>query len=999
MIPPRQCLRIFAIFMVYPLLAAEHRGVVEFGGLPVPGVTVIATRDQRKVSTITNAQGVYLFPELADGTWSLDVQMQAFAEQHRDVTVAPNAPPDQWDLQLLSKDELAKLVTAPTGATQPSLSITPTVTPAKSGKATSGKAKSDKAAPVTPQTPFQRTEIAATQAAPASAATSAEAPEATSEASSRAADGLLVNGSVSNAATSPFAQLPAFGNNRRGVRSLYNGNLGLILDNAALDARSFSLTGQDTPKPAYSRVRGLASFGGPLKIPHLLPRNGPLFTVNYQWTRNRNATTQTGLVPTLDQRAGILSPAETIPTAMISPQALALLKYYPLPNFAGSSRYNYQLPVVNGLHEDDLQARMNKLFGRKDQVSGTLGWQNVRTDNPGLFGFLDTGRTNGSNTTAQWRHSFNPRTFLTLGYQYSRYTNRVTPYFANRQNVSGLAGVTGNNQDPMNWGPPSLIFAGGISELTDAQASLNRNQTSGLSADAYYNRGRHNITAGIAFRKQQFNVLSQQDPRGTFTFTGAGTGSDFRNFLLGTPDTASIAYGNADKYLRGSTTATYINDDWRMNPGFTLNLGLRYEYSTPVTEKYGRLVNLTISPGYSAVTPVLGAAASPHSDRRNLSPRIAFSWRPLAGSSMVVRGGYGIYYDTSVYQTIALQMAQQAPLSTSLRVQNSAANPLTLADAFGGFSATTPSTFAVDPNFHIGYSQNWQLSVQRDLPAGLQLTATYNGVKGTHAQQEFLPNTFPAGTFLTGPFGPSGYTFLTSSGNSTRESGQIQLRRRLRSGLTAQLQYVYSKSIDDAALGGKGNLIAQNWLDLSAERARSNFDQRHLLTAQGMYTTGMGLHGGALTKGWRAVALKDWMIGAQINVGTGLPLTPVYLAPVSGTGVTGSLRPDYTGAPLYNAPLGLSINPAAFTTPAPGTWGNAGRNSITGPAQFTLNASLGRTFRSSERWSLDVRAEAANVLNHVTFPSWNTVLGSAQFGLPATANAMRTVQLVVRTRF
>ena len=129
-----------------------------------------------------------------------------------------------------------------------------------------------------------------------------------------------------------------------------------------------------------------------------------------------------------------------------------------------------------------------------------------------------------------------------------------------------------------------------------------------------------------------------------------------------------------------------------------------------------------------------------------------------------------------------------------------------------------------------------------------------------------------------------------------------------------------------------------------------------------------------------------------------MPLTPVYLAPVPGTGVTGAIRPDYTGAPLYAAPPGLSLNPAAYTAPPPGQWGNAGRDSITGPAQFTLNASLGRTFRLSDRLSCDLRIDSTNALNHVTYPSWNTTIDSAQFGLPAAANAMRslTTRFIVR---
>ena len=151
--------------------------------------------------------------------------------------------------------------------------------------------------------------------------------------------------------------------------------------------------------------------------------------------------------------------------------------------------------------------------------------------------------------------------------------------------------------------------------------------------------------------------------------------------------------------------------------------------------------------------------------------------------------------------------------------------------------------------------------------------------------------------------------------------------------------------------------------------------------------------------GWKGALFKEWTFVSQINAGSGLPLTPVYVAAVSGTGVTGSIRPDYTGAAVHAAPPGFFLNPAAYTAPATGQWGNAGRNSITGPAQFTLDAGLGRTFRLSDRVNADLRIDAANALNHVTFPNWNTVVTSAQFGLPVTANPMRSVQTTFRLRF
>ena len=354
---------ITALLLVLPLAASEHRGVVRFGGLPVPGATVTATQAERRASTISDAQGVYSFADLADSAWSVQVEMQLFAVERREVNVSATTAAAEWELKLLTGEEIARLAVAappPVAAPKPVASSKPA------------------AAPANTQTPFQRTDLAASRAAPAAPAREAPANPDAADLSQRAADGFLVNGSVNNGAVSPFAQLQAFGNNRRGIRSLYNGNLGLIVNNAALDARSFSLTGQDTPKPQYSHLQGQASFGGPMKIPRLIKRNGPIFTVNYQWTRNSNASVQTGLMPTVDQRDGVLASGVIAPS-LISPQALALLKLYPLPNFAGSSRYNYQVALVGGLHQDDLQSRITKVFGRRDQVSGSYAMQHIRT--------------------------------------------------------------------------------------------------------------------------------------------------------------------------------------------------------------------------------------------------------------------------------------------------------------------------------------------------------------------------------------------------------------------------------------------------------------------------------------------------------------------------------------------------------------------------------------------------------------------------------------------
>lgn len=1021
---------ILALAAALSLPAAEHHGVVKFGGLPLPGATVTATQGDKKFVALTNDQGAYSFPNLTDGAWMLQVDMLCFAPQKQEITAA--AAPIEWELKLLPFSEIAASAPAPpTPAPRPPAAIETSVAPqpAKPESKLTLKTRNNKGAPPTApgQNSFQRSDLNASGAPPAA---NDATPAASASDTQNASDSFAINGSVNNGAASPFSQSAAFGNFRKNPNGLYRGALGVTLDNSALDARSFSLTGQDTPKPAYNHLTGTASFGGPLRIPHLLTGNSTQFFVGYQWMRNRNATLQSTSVPTAAERAGDFSqipgihlvdpttgapfPGNVIPQSRISPQAQALLRFYPLPNFDQSARYNYQVPIVGIGNQDAVTSRLNRTINGRNQVYGTFAWQRTFTNSRNLFGFLDTTETSGLNTAANWQRRIGQRMFAHLQFQYSRLSTRITPNFANRENVSGEAGISGNNQDPLNWGPPSLNFSSGIATLSDQNQAFNRNQTSALSYDTLWSHRSHNITFGADYKRQQFNQLSQQNPRGSFTFTGAAAGSDFGGFLLGIPDTSSIAFGNADKYFRASIYDAYVTDDWRIAPGLTMNAGVRWEYNAPITELYGRLVNLDVAPGFPAVAPVVAATPTGsltgrtypdslvHPDKSGFEPRIGVSWRPLAGSSMVVRAGYGVYRNTSVYQSIASQMAQQSPLSKSLSVQNGAANPLTLANGFSSSNGITQNTFAIDPNFRVGYAHNWQLSVQRDLPGSMVMTATYLGIKGSRAVQEFLPNTYPLGAVNPCLSCPSGFIYMTSNGNSTRESGSLQLRRRLHNGITASLQYTYSKSIDDAALGGRGQgtaVIAQNWLNLDGERALSNFDQRHLLNVQMQYTTGMGVGGGTLLEGWRGALFKEWNFSSTITAGSGLPLTPVYTAAVAGTGVTGSIRPNYTGASLYSAPAGLFLNPAAYTAPALGQWGNAGRNTITGPNQFSLNASMGRTFRLTDRYNADFRFDATNALNHVTFASWNASITSAQFGLPTAANAMRSLQATLRVRF
>ncbi|WP_321471990.1 carboxypeptidase regulatory-like domain-containing protein [uncultured Paludibaculum sp.] len=995
------------------LCASDHHGAVRFGAVPVPGATVIASQGSTKLAAITDAQGAYGFPDLADGTWTVQVSMLCFVPMQRTVEVRPKAPGEVWALQLLPMEKLrAMVVKAPAlGGEVVAASAAGQAVPSAQTRPATGGAH-PKRAPLPPTVPVE----------------DSGAFEEGSE-----LDAFVINGSASFG-----LERRAIGNVRRGRGRLYSGGLTFGLENSTLNARPFSLTGQDTPQSSYNRMRFGVYLGGPLMIPRTQRGTGQ-FYVAYQATRNRNASTLSGLVPTPAMREGDLSgvlDARGVPVGIYDPatgapfprgrvpvsrEAQALLALYPRPNFGGSSAYNYQVPIVGTTRQEDLQTRVSARLGAKSVLAAAFSWHRDETESANLFDFHTVNGTRGVNAQVSLRHAFTPRLSLDFGGSLSQPAVRITPYLAYRTNVSAEAGIAGNDQAPENWGPPSLSFSSGVAELSDQLPSYRRDQTAGVSVAGTWIREPHTFKFGAELRRQQFNSLGQEDARGRFTFNGAatrqvlngvpvaGTGSDFADFLLGIPDTASIAYGNADKYFRAPSGSAWFTDDWRINSAITINMGLRWEYSAPITEKYGRLVNLNMAPGFAAAEPVLGrdpigvltGTRYPNSlirpDRRAMQPRVAMAWRPSEASSMVVRAGYGIYFDSPAYERIASRMAQQAPLSKSLSVENSAATPLTLANGLNASPQGALSTFAVDPDYRLGYAQTWQLSVQQGLPGAMVATVSYLGTKGARGMQQFLPNTYPTGAANPCSTCPAGFLYITSNGNSRRHAAQAQVRRRLHSGLAAMVEYTFAKAIDNAQVGGFGQgnaTIAQDWLNLARERGLSSFDQRHLLRAQAQYTTGMGVAGGARLRGWQAAALQGWTLQSEVTVGSGLPENPVYPVNVRGTGVTGSVRPDATGLTPYGGESGRFLNAAAFRAPATGAWGNAGRNSLTGPGQFSVNASLGRA------WSwFDLRFDVTNALNHVTFPSWNAVVTSASFGLPMTANPMRSVQTTLRIRF
>ena len=515
--------------------------------------------------------------------------------------------------------------------------------------------------------------------------------------------------------------------------------------------------------------------------------------------------------------------------------------------------------------------------------------------------------------------------------------------------MSANAGIVGNNQDPVNWGPPTLEFSGGLATLTDAAYSTSRDTTHAWSVDmGLSSRSRHSLRFGAGFNRHLTTSVGQPDARGRFLFTGVATGLDLADFLLGFPAASSVAFGDADRSFRGRSFHAFLNDDWRLASGLTVVAGVRWEYAAPLTERLDRLVNLDIVPGFIAAVPVTAeepvgsltgrryGRALVRSDRSGFQPRLGLAWRPRDGSSLIVRASYGHYLDASFYGSLAALLAHQPPLSTTVNVERSAVTRLTLASGFPAGRGVTSNTYAVDPELRAGLARIWRASLQYDLPWSLTFVTSYTGIEGSRLMRQSLPNTFPPGASNPCLGCPAGFVYLESDGSSRRHAGQLAVRRRLRSGLAASVEYTLAKAVDDGVTFGgpslQGATIAQDWLNLTAEHGRSRFDRRHTVTAEFEYAPGAART--ALGERLVEFLFSGWMFTGQLTVGSGLPLTPVYLAPVPGTAVSGTIRANRIDTVRTDAPRAAFLNPAAYTAPEAGRWGTAGRHSVSGPAQF-----------------------------------------------------------------
>jgi hypothetical protein len=1047
------------------LSGADYKGVIRSNGLPIPGAAVTARQGSAEHTIYTGEDGRYEFPDLTGGVWRIHVEMFGFQPADREVRdgeagdfdlklrpapAALRTAPGQQGFEQVAvvERELQAALTEPTREPVEMVNQDANESFLVNGSLSRGLQDGRRDDPFL----LPRSEPGAAEAGPFAQAGDAAGRGRRAGGAPPGPPGGRGPGRERGAGRERGGRerrardrgrdrnRTVFGNRAGRGRDTLRGQASFTSGGSAFDATPYSISGQAIGKPSYSQARFGIGLGGMLRIPKLLTDERTFFFMDYRGRRGRNPFDNIATMPGLPERGGdfrsgppIYDPlgnlpfaGNLVPLARQSAAARGLLELFPVPNLPGAVQ-NYQILAGVPRDSDDFSLRLGRGLGTKDRLSGTLALQRRDAADMQLYGFRDFTGGGGLNTSVTWNHTLRARLLTHVRFAFSRNTNTNTPFFSFGRNWAGDLGIGGTSNDPLNYGPPNLSFTN-IGDLRDGNPANRRDQSAAIAPGMTYIRRNHNLSFGGEYRRTQINNLSQQNARGTMTFSGlatsaldesgqplAGTGYDFADFLLGRPQSTSIRFGNPDTYFRGAQFSAYSQDDWRVSPGFTLNIGVRYEALRPMREKYGRIANLDIAPGFLGVAPVTPGVAGPYTgafpqalvetDWNNFSPRMGFAFRPSQKRPLVVRGAYGWYYNGPVSNQAAFRLAQQPPFAQTGTLNTTLARPLTIE---GGFSAVPTgriaNTYAVDRYYRVGYAQTWSLSVQHELPHALVAEIGYLGTKGTRLDIQRLPNRAAPGSPLTAEdrrlIGNAvGFTFDSSDGNSIYHAAQGRLSRRFRGGVAVNALYTYGKSIDNAStLGGGGAVVAQNDRDLRAERGLSSFDRRHTLNVNYMFSTSARRGGGSRL---HSAAFRDWTLSGSTVIRSGSPFTAQVLGNRSdqgGTGVVGSGRADATGLAV-SAGAGF-FNRLAFAIPPPGRFGNAGRNTIPGPGFFAMNLSLARAipFGDSRR-SMEIRLEADNLLNSVNITRIGAVVNAVNYGWPLNAGRMRQLQAHLRIRF
>lgn len=793
--------------------------------------------------------------------------------------------------------------------------------------------------------------------------------------------------------------------------------------NEVLDARSYFDSGS-AHKAAFRQNQFGGSAGGRVpKFPRLF------FFAAYEGLQLNKGQSKGSAVPTDAQRAGNFSSVvikdpqtgkpfanNVIPLTRIDPIARAVIdQYQPRANQGGAQNYLSTTPILNG--DDSIVGRVDwrpdargSVFvryaindERADQGNGRLvepTHQRVRAQNAAI-GHTYTG-------SGDWVNEFR------VGWNRLKIQDLSVNAFG--ADIVGQLGINGIDRDPVNYGLPTFILtsnqliASDDPSLPIAQAGQTYQALDNWST----RRGRHTIQLGAEVRRFSMAYQQRMNSRGNFTFTGAYSGDPLADFLLGFPQSTQRTVGQPQAYLRQSGYALYAQDEFRVTNNLIVTYGLRYEYNSPFSEKYNNMYNLDYSTLPKVPALVREGTSSSNvpvdlvaTNRKDFAPRLGIAWHPLPSRNLIFRSAYGLFYNPE----IAREAYDLVLNGVRTETDTAGATPvLTLKNPFvSSTSNGFPTYYGIDTHAATPYVQQWNAGWQYGTH-GFLFEAAYIGSKGTHlgrfdkfntpqhveTGENLGPRPGDIQSLRTFPqLGP--FIQRKDIANSSYNALQLRLEHRFSRGLELQASYTWSKSIDDAdgVIPGLFDSVgAQDERNLRAERGLSFSDVPRRFATNFSYDLPLG----------RSFVARGWSVSGTITLQDGTRENAFYFFADPANTDTPN-RPNIVagqsaGLPKSQQTPGHFFNTAAFSMPAPYTFGNAGRDLLPTPGVEIVNLAVNRRFTITEHSALNLRAEFFNAFNHPNFgiPINNPDFGPA-FGVIAVTGDPRLVQLSLRLAF
>lgn len=767
-----------------------------------------------------------------------------------------------------------------------------------------------------------------------------------------------------------------------------------------------------------------------------------------------SGSSPTGLcgVPVGGYTAGGI-PTNVIPSGSgnnkIDPLAARILALLPPANVSGNSAYNYVANPVENTHRANFDIRVDHKFSDKDNSFYRFSYENQPRVIPSPFpgslldggGFFSGIEDNSYRSLAlSESHLFRSSLVNEFRLGYNRInSHRYQLNFST--DVSGQVGFPGVPFTDINGGLPQLTFGDGSAPTLGSPTflpSVEVQNTYVLSDNLTWVKGRHTLKFGTEIRREEFTIFQPASPRGNEDFgttlsdnpANPGTGGlALASFLLGLTDGGTINNLHNVDYFR-PLYSFYAQDDWKVTPKLTFNLGLRYELFTEVKERHdeqgtfnlkdptnptiivpkGQTLQLTPTLASEITVSPTGSRGLIPVDKNNFAPRIGFAYQVNPGT--VLRGGYGIFYggqENGPYSNPSPGFNPPFFVTQSFNSPCGAAsaNPALfasgndcavpdLSNAPGGtpgsagisvgFPASaltdpnTPLLFTLDPGLVTPYMQQWNFGVERQLGKDTVLQLTYAGSKGTKLFTFYNGNQADPSADPSAPFAPrrpvplidTGINFFKSDGGSKYNSLQSRLEKRFTRGFSLLMTYTYSHAEDNASnanLGSQNNDGFRWFKHPEWEKGNASFDVRHRFTASYIYELPFGKGKSMLggANGTLQQIVGGWQVAGITTLSSGNWFTPID-SNGSFSNSDGLQMPDVVANPNgKHCQPGTFFNTCAFVDPALGSFGDAGRNSILGPGFQIWDFSVFKTFQVRERTHLEFRTEFFNIPNHTNF--------------------------------